>query len=78
MRNKVLLILYLVIVLGFFLRVFGINWDGGYHMHPDERAITLSVVDLKYPKSFNEFISPESPWNPKFLLMATSLFICCV
>lgn len=66
MRNKTIIVFYLIIILGFVLRIYGINWDQGHHMHPDERAITLSVVNLKYPKSFSEFLSDESPWNPKF------------
>jgi 4-amino-4-deoxy-L-arabinose transferase-like glycosyltransferase len=55
-----------IILLAFLLRNYGINWDQGFHLHPDERAIVLSVVDLKIPKSISEFLSAESTWNPKF------------
>lgn len=65
-KRKTLLILFGIILVGLTVRIYGINWDGGYHMHPDERAIILSVTDLSYPSSVSEFLSTESPWNPKF------------
>jgi len=66
--NKITIIalLYLTLIVGFFFRISGIDWDQGHHMHPDERAIVLSVVDLSFPTRFSEFFSPESPWNPQF------------
>lgn len=65
-KTKTIIALYLIVLLGFSLRIFGINWDNGYHMHPDERAIILTVVGLDYPTTASEFVSSESPWNPKF------------
>ena len=48
------------------LRLYNLNWDQGYHLHPDERAIILAVVKLQYPNSFASFLSSDSPWNPHF------------
>lgn len=36
--------LFLILLLGFILRLYGINWDSGFHLHPDERMI-LMVTD---------------------------------
>lgn len=51
---------------GFFFRTYNLNWDQGYHQHPDERAIVMTVSALKFPSSFANFFSPESSWNPHF------------
>jgi hypothetical protein len=59
-------ILVLIVLCGVLLRVYGMNWDQGFHLHPDERAIVMTVVKLIYPHNFSEFLSPDSPWNPKF------------
>lgn len=59
-------ILVLIVAAGLLLRLYGLNWDQGFHLHPDERAIVMKVVSLVYPHSLQEFLSPDSPWNPKF------------
>lgn len=59
-------LLILILILAAILRFTGINWDQGYHLHPDERAIVMTVDKLVYPTSIAEFLSPESPWNPNF------------
>lgn len=64
MKYKILL--FLIILTSFFFRLFDINWDQGFHLHPDERAITMFATPLKFPRNINEFISPESTWNPHF------------
>ncbi len=64
--SKEKFILLLVFLIAGFFRLYGISWDQGFHLHPDERAITLAVVDLEYPKNVSEFLSPDSNWNPKF------------
>lgn len=53
-------------MLGFFLRIYGLNWDQGHHLHPDERAITLATLPLKIPATLSEFLSVQSPLNPHF------------
>lgn len=67
MKNKKThLLLYCILVLALFLRLFGINWDEGNHLHPDERAIVLSVLSLNLPKTLPEFFQSSSTWNPHF------------
>jgi hypothetical protein len=64
--NKDKIILLLIILFGIILRLYGLNWDQGFHLHPDERAIVMFTTPLKLPNSLNEFLSPQSPWNPHF------------
>lgn len=59
-------ILFLILIFAAILRLYGINWDQGAHLHPDERAIVMKVTELQFPASIQEFFSPESSWNPKF------------
>ncbi len=67
MRNlRFFILFYAVFFLAGILRLYNVNWDSGFHMHPDERSITLSVISLAFPTSLTEFFSPDSPWNPKF------------
>ncbi len=47
-------------------RLFGINWDQGYYLHPDERMIFLVAHRLAWPQSLIEFFQTQSPLNPKF------------
>ncbi|MDP3941773.1 MAG: glycosyltransferase family 39 protein [bacterium] len=65
-KKTAYLLLYCILIFAFTLRLFGLNWDNGTHLHPDERAIVLSVIGLHLPRSFSEFLTPESPWNTHF------------
>jgi len=54
-----------VILFGFVLRLWGINWDQYTHLHPDERFLTMVETDLRIPHSFGQYLdSAESPMNP--------------
>lgn len=64
--KKIIAILFSMLVLGFFLRVIGINWDAGYYLHPDERAIFMFSLPIYLPSSIQEFFSTSSPLNPTF------------
>lgn len=66
LRNRYSLLLLLIVLLGEVFRVFGFNWDGGFHLHPDERAIVIYTLPLQFPKNLDIFLSPQSPWNPHF------------
>ncbi|MDO8620952.1 MAG: glycosyltransferase family 39 protein [Candidatus Levybacteria bacterium] len=59
-------VLVVILALGFILRLYDLNWDQGFHLHPDERAITLFTVPLEMPISIQEFLSVNSPLNPHF------------
>jgi len=71
-------------LLAFLFRFYGINWDSGFHLHPDERMIVMVVEKLQLPENWENFLDPNSLWNPKFfaygslplyLLKLFSLFI---
>jgi hypothetical protein len=64
--TSIKLLLIAIFLLAAFFRLYGINWDQGAHLHPDERAIIMAVIPLTYPQSIEEFLSPESTWNPHF------------
>lgn len=54
-------------LLGFLLRLYGLNWDQGNSFHPDERQILFHVVALSWPTSWSQFLdAANSPLNPHF------------
>lgn len=54
--------LVLIILLAFFVRTFGLNWDQNQHLHPDERFLTMVVESLRWPVSLNQYFQTgESP-----------------
>src|SRR5690554_4924281 len=47
-----------ILLLAFFLRIYGINWDNGFHFHPDERMLIMvadrvHLFDQLNPDFFN-------------------------
>jgi 4-amino-4-deoxy-L-arabinose transferase-like glycosyltransferase len=56
----------LILVVAAALRFRGLNWDDGHWLHPDERQIFFVVLDLDWPSSLAEALSPDSPLNPHF------------
>ncbi len=67
MKTKVLV--FLIFILGFLIRIYGINWDQGTHLHPDERFLTMVSTDIKLPNSLSQYFdtntSPLNPYNYK-------------
>jgi len=59
--------LLLIVVAGVFLRVYGLNWDQGLYLHPDERFIAIvssSRVDLPPANDLGSLLDPRtSPLN---------------
>ena len=57
----------IVLLFAFVLRFWGVSWDQGTHLHPDERFITMVANDTRVPTSlgqyFNTAESPMSPYN---------------
>jgi len=65
MNHKSKYLLLFIILLAFGLRLYGLNWDGGNHLHPDERFLTMVASDIKLPTSlFQYFSTAASPLNP--------------
>lgn len=63
---KTKLILFSILFLAGIFRLYNINWDGGYHLHPDERMLIMVTEKIKWPGNFSEIFSPQSTLNPKF------------
>lgn len=64
--RRVKLLFIAVFVLALFFRLYGINWDSGFHLHPDERAIILAVMQIHLPSTIGTFFSSQSSLNPHF------------
>lgn len=59
------LIFTAIVFLAIFLRFNNLNWDANFHLHPDERFLTMVSGDMKIPKSIGEYLDPlRSPMNP--------------
>ncbi|MFA7301396.1 MAG: glycosyltransferase family 39 protein [Candidatus Shapirobacteria bacterium] len=62
-KNKIILLCIFTFAL--FLRLYGLNWDQGNHLHPDERYLTMVASDIKLPKSISQYFdTSSSPLNP--------------
>lgn len=66
MPKIVRLLILFVLLLAFYVRTFGINWDFGFHLHPDERMIIMVSDRINLPSSFKNILSSESSINPDF------------
>ena len=54
-----------IILLALFLRFQNINWDSNFHLHPDERFLTMVGNAMKIPSSIEQYFNPDtSPLNP--------------
>jgi hypothetical protein len=60
------LLLFLILAAGAALRLYGLNWDGGQWLQPDERQIYFVTLGLAWPHSLAEALSASSPLNPHF------------
>jgi YYY domain-containing protein len=47
------------------LRLAGLDWDDGQHLHPDERFLTMVETAIRLPHSFAEYFdTARAPLNP--------------
>jgi hypothetical protein len=59
------LTLIVVVLTGALLRLSNANWDGGYNLHPDERAVLFVAQSITVPTPSFGILSPhDSPLNP--------------
>lgn len=66
MSTKKRFLLAIIIAVGLFLRLYGLNWDQGFHLHPDERFLTMVSTDISFPKSIGEYFDRHtSSLNPE-------------
>jgi hypothetical protein len=52
-----------ILVIAAALRLFGLNWDAGHHLHPDERFITTVASAIHWP-TLTQYFDARSPLNP--------------
>lgn len=58
-------LLAVILLAGAYLRLTHLNWDQGWHIHPDERFLTMVTSAMQLPDSLKEFFdSTRSPMNP--------------
>lgn len=63
-----------ILILSFVLRIFGISWDQGLHLHPDERMLIMVAERVHFFDKLNpEFFNYGS--LPIYLLRGTAQFI---
>ena len=54
-----------ILLLGIGCRFYGLNWDAGTFLHPDERFVLDVVGKIGWPNSWGQwFDSAHSPFNP--------------
>jgi len=64
-KIKTKVILSSILILAFFFRLYGLDWDQGQHLHPDERFLTMVATAIKIPQNFSEYLNPKkSLMNP--------------
>jgi hypothetical protein len=62
-KNRILIGLILLLAGG--LRLYGLNWDDSHHLHPDERFMVMTALNVSWPGSFSEYLNPQtSPLSP--------------
>ena len=52
-------VLVFILAAGLALRSYGLNWDNGHWLHPDERQIYFVTIGLDWPENLAEAFSPE-------------------
>lgn len=59
-----------IILLAAFFRLYGLNWDQGQHLHPDERFLTMVANDTSWPNSLSAYLDTDhsllNPHNKTF------------
>ncbi len=63
-----------ILLLAFLLRLYGINWDQGFHLHPDERMLIMVAERIHFFDKLNpEFFNYGS--LPIYLLKGIAQFL---
>ncbi|MFA9289288.1 MAG: ArnT family glycosyltransferase [Weeksellaceae bacterium] len=72
------LILLCIIVIAALFRFTGLNWDSNYHLHPDERFLTMVTVAMQLPATIAGYLDPQTslmhPKNIGFQFYVYGLF----
>jgi len=57
---KKILITFVIILLAFFFRFNNLNWDANFHLHPDERFLTMVGTAMKIPSTINQYFDQKT------------------
>jgi hypothetical protein len=64
---RVSVLLAVILLAGAWLRMAGTDWDRSFHLHPDERYLSIVANDIAFPDSLGGYLdvgrSPLSPYN---------------
>lgn len=62
LKTKLFLLstLIAIILFGFFLRIYNVNWDQNSHLHPDERFLTMVAGAMQMPSSVANYLNPQT------------------
>ena len=59
------LTLLLIVLLGAYFRFINLEWDEGFHLHPDERYLSMVLNDLQPVQNVKEYFDTSvSALNP--------------
>ncbi len=77
-RSYSVIAIVVILLIGFSLRTFGLNWDQGFYLHPDERFLAMVTAALRLPISlstyFDPAVSPLNPYNNNFAFFVYGKF----
>ena len=78
----VVFLLALILIAGGYFRFLNLNWDEGYHLHPDERFLSMVLNSIRPVSSIKEYFNtptssaePEYPWVFLFVYGTFPLFL---
>ncbi|MFN8634474.1 MAG: DUF2298 domain-containing protein [Chloroflexota bacterium] len=70
-RRQLAILAALLLIVGFAgtVRLYGLDWDDNYHLHPDERFLAIVADKIRFPSSplayFDTKNSPLNPYNAR-------------
>ena len=60
------------------VRLYGLNWDQGQHLHPDERFLTMVTEAVAWPSSVSFYLHPNisslNPYNAGYPFFVYGMF----
>jgi YYY domain-containing protein len=65
----------IVFLLAAWFRFQDLNWDSSTHLHPDERFLSTTTNDLKWPQDFKTYFDPANSTLSPYSLPDMGLFV---
>lgn len=64
-KLRKVILLFFIILIAWLFRFNNVNWDSNYHLHPDERFLTMVSTAMKLPVNLSEYFNQKiSLLNP--------------